>query len=195
MNNNKKNIIAFEVKTACGKPEFKKSAKLVVYAPAPQTVDICNNTFVFTRDCFMDMIDSYAGNMLHSRTGNIQSFHWIDCTGKEYRPSASKKIERHIQSYIECAPTLADLLDTIGIDTNDFESVLDNAINELSAKRDHGKGYDGLFGEALEVTIKRHLMKRSKYLDRKTPSHVRYGDAQMRINYTLEELIEELGIE
>lgn len=195
MNKINKNTINFEVKSACGKPEFKKSAKLVMYAPAPQTVRICENTFVFSRECFLSMIDNYAGNMLHSRTGNIQSFHWIDCTGLEYRSGASKKIERHIQSYTECAPTLADLFDALEVDYSDFEDSLTVILNELSDRRDHGKGYDGLFGEGLEIAIKRKLMKHSKYLDRKTPSNVRYGDCQMRINYTLEELIEELGIE
>lgn len=185
--------ISIEIKSACGKPEFKKGAKFVLYAPAPQPKKILENCYIFSRNGFLGMIQSYDGNMIHSKTGNIQSFHWIDCTGLEYRPKASRKIERHIQSYVEYAPTLKDLFEVIGIDFDDFDNEVETLVDEFLERR--GCKYDGAFGEALEVAIKRHLMKRSKYLDRKTPNGVRYGDAQIRIEMSAEELSEMLGIE
>lgn len=191
----KKNIINIEVKTACGKPQFKTSAKLVVYAPAPQVRDILNNAYLFTKAGFEEMLSSYDGNIFHSRTGNIQSFHWVDAAGIEYRPTASKKIERHIRSYTDVAPTVAGLFDLLEIDSSDFENRLTGNIDRIKAKRDHGKGYDGLFGEALEVTIKGYIMPRSKYLKYKTPASVPYGDTQLRSELTLAEIAEMLGIE
>ena len=191
----KKEIINIEVKTACGKPCFKASAKLVVYAPAPQVHDILNNSYLFSKDGFQEMLSSYDGNIIHSRTGNIQSFHWVDACGIEYRPKASKKIERHIQSYIEVTPTVADLFEMLEIDSSDFEDRLTANLDRLTAERDHGKGYDGAFGEALEVSIKQVVMPRSKYLKYKTPAAVHYGDAQLRTELSLEEIAEMLGIE
>lgn len=191
----KKEVINIEVKTACGKPCFKASAKLVVYAPAPQVHDILNNSYLFSKDGFEEMLSSYDGNIIHSRTGNIQSFHWVDACGIEYRPKASKKIERHIRSYTDVAPTVAALFETLDVDISDFEDRLNDNLNRLNAERDHGKGYDGLFGEALEVTLKRYIMPRSKYLKYKTPAAVRYGDAQLRTELSLEEIAEMLGIE
>ena len=191
----KKNVINIEVKTACGKPQFKTSAKLVVYAPAPQVKGILDNAFLFSRPGFEEMLSSYDGNIFHSRTGNIQSFHWVDAAGIEYRPKASKKIERHIRSYTDVAPTVAGLFDLLEIDSSDFEDRLVDNIDRIKAKRDHGKGYDGLFGEALEVTIKGYIMPRSKYLKYKTPASVPYGDTQLRSELTLAEIAEMLGIE
>ena len=141
------------------------------------------------------MLSSYDGNIFHSRTGNIQSFHWVDAAGVEYRPKASRKIERHIRSYVEVMPTVADLFDLLGIDSSDFENRLVGNIDRIKDKRDHGKGYDGLFGEALEVTIKGYIMPRSKYLKYKTPASVPYGDTQLRSELTLAEIAEMLGIE
>ena len=191
----KKNIINIEVKTACGKPQFKTSAKLVIYAPAPQVKGILDNAFLFSRPAFEEMLSSYDGNIFHSRTGNIQSFHWVDAAGVEYRPKASRKIERHIRSYTDVAPTVAGLFDLLEIDSSDFEDRLVDNIDRIKAERDHGKGYDGLFGEALEVTIKGYIMPRSKYLKYKTPASVSYGDTQLRSELTLAEIAEMLGIE
>ena len=191
----KKNVINVEVKTACGKPQFKTSAKLVIYAPAPQVKGILDNAFLFSRPVFEEMLSSYDGNIFHSKTGNIQSFHWIDAAGVEYRPKASRKIERHIRSYTDVAPTVAGLFDLLGIDSSDFENRLADNIDRIKVKRDHGKGYDGLFGEALEVTIKGYIMPRSKYLKYKTPASVPYGDTQLRSELTLAEIAEMLGIE
>lgn len=186
-----KSVINFEVKTACGNISFKKSAKLIIYAPAPCTTNILSNSYIFSRDGFLEMIDSYDGNML--RGENIQSFHWTDVDGREYRPKASRKIERHIISYTECAPTLGDLFDELGMDVSDFEDRLIDNMVRLDQLRDRGHGYDGTFGEAFEVTIRQYTMKKEAKV--KTPSRMYYGDGQARSDMSFDELADLLGIE
>jgi len=191
-----------EVKTACGEVRFQKQAALIIYAPCTWSgniADILDNAYIFSKNGFMNFLENYDGNLVRSDNNHIQSFHWIDSTGKEYRPKASRKIERYFMEQFAVMPTIRDIFDILNIDITDEQFATEYAIafDRVTAQNNRD---DGRAGRALEQALKAILTPRSKYRACTTPQRFFYGDLRVSVKQrfaveSLQELLDIIGIE
>ena len=193
----KKFSIRFEVKTACGSLEFHKSARIVAYNPAPCFSRVAENTFLFSKDGFMSMLNGYESpkggkGIIRSKDSRltIQSFHWIDQSGTEYRPKASRTIEAYLEEQLSYAPTVAELFDLLGLDYSDFDSMVSSAYETVVGSK--GSHYSGAFGDAIEIALRKTLSPRTKYSSTHMPAN--RADICGQLELSLEDIVNELGI-
>lgn len=183
--------INFEIKTACGRLDFKKNS-LVIYAPAPCATNIANNSYVFTVESFMEMLEGYKtskGACGFIRGNNIQSFHWTDVDGNEYRPKASSKLERYLREALSYQPTVKELFDALEISTEGLDEELKQTYEARLAKN---PTYGGNFGDAFEAALRKRLAPSAK----KYYWHAPAGrvDCNVQKKIRKQELLDLLGI-
>lgn len=205
--NTEKRTARFEIKTACGRLGFEGTTDVVLYNPAPCTKNVAENTFMFTETGFFSMLRGYVsprrGNGFIRTKDNgelaFQSFRWIDQVGTVHRPGASKPMEAYLRENLECAPTLVDFCELIGVelDADEFDSAVATELERLDEKNatNGSKRCDGNFGIAIELAIRQVIIPKSRYNRWRQQMPAGKVDAVKVLPLTIGELVEELGLE